>query len=435
VTVEYISRYIAGIQQKYTQSGGVRPFGISTLIVGFDNDGTPRLYQTDPSGAYSEWKANAIGRSSKTVREFLEKNYKDEGPQQSIKLAIKALLEVVESGKNIEVVVVRNNAPYTMLDEAEVDGIVQEIEVEKKAEEEKEEAVDNGDKELVKKLNKRITRVTPEMNEEAKKLLKLMGVPVIEAPSEAEAQCAALCQSGKVFASGSEDMDTLTCGSPILIRHLTYSESRKTPIMEIHLDKVLKGLGLNMDQFIDLCILLGCDYSEKIKGIGPKRALEFIKKYGSIEKILKNIDKQKYSIPEPFLYEEIREYFKKPEVKPVEECDLTFSEPDEEGLVQFLCKEKGFMEERVRGGVAKMKASKQKGVQSRITSFFSPISTTTTSTTTTSNSTKDKKPEAKSPSKAKSPGKGSSKTTTPITKKRAREPSKKGENSAKKQKK
>ncbi|CAG8793732.1 20350_t:CDS:2, partial [Gigaspora margarita] len=106
VTIEYITRYIAGVQQKYTQSGGVRPFGISTLIIGFDpNDKTPRLYQTDPSGIYSAWKANAIGRSSKTVREFLEKNYKEGlSKDETIKLTVKSLLEVVQTGaKNIEI--------------------------------------------------------------------------------------------------------------------------------------------------------------------------------------------------------------------------------------------------------------------------------------------------------------------------------------------
>lgn len=106
VTVDYITRHVAGIQQRYTQSGGVRPFGISTLIIGFDaNDPKPKLYQTEPSGMYSAWKANAIGRSSKTVREFLEKNHKDDlSREETIKLAIKSLLEVVQTGaKNIEI--------------------------------------------------------------------------------------------------------------------------------------------------------------------------------------------------------------------------------------------------------------------------------------------------------------------------------------------
>lgn len=75
VTLEYITRYIAGLKQKYTQSNGRRPFGISCLIGGFDYDGFPHLFQTEPSGIYYEWKANATGRSAKTVREFLEKNY------------------------------------------------------------------------------------------------------------------------------------------------------------------------------------------------------------------------------------------------------------------------------------------------------------------------------------------------------------------------
>lgn len=95
VTVEYITRYIAGLQQKYTQSGGVRPFGLSTLIVGFDPySRVPSLYQTDPSGTFSAWKANATGRNSNSIREFLEKNYKESSGQDTIKLAIRALLEV-----------------------------------------------------------------------------------------------------------------------------------------------------------------------------------------------------------------------------------------------------------------------------------------------------------------------------------------------------
>nr|GEW18860.1 proteasome subunit alpha type-7 [Tanacetum cinerariifolium] len=134
VTVEYITRYIAGLQQKYTQSGGVRPFGLSTLIVGFDPyTNVPSLYQTDPSGTFSAWKANATGRNSNSMREFLEKNYKETSGQETIKLTIRALLEVVESGgKNIEVAVMTKEG-LRQLEEAEIDTIVAEIEAEKAA--------------------------------------------------------------------------------------------------------------------------------------------------------------------------------------------------------------------------------------------------------------------------------------------------------------
>ncbi|KAF8498365.1 nucleophile aminohydrolase [Gautieria morchelliformis] len=140
VSVEYITRHIAGIQQRYTQSGGVRPFGISTLIVGFDpQDNRPRLYQTEPSGIYSAWKANAIGRSSKTVREFLEKNHKDDmSRDDTIKLTIKSLLEVVQTGaKNIEISVMESYGKVTNLDLSQIEGIVQEIEREKEQEAER----------------------------------------------------------------------------------------------------------------------------------------------------------------------------------------------------------------------------------------------------------------------------------------------------------
>ncbi|CED82893.1 n-terminal nucleophile aminohydrolase [Phaffia rhodozyma] len=140
VSVEYISRYIAAYKQRYTQSGGVRPFGISCLLIGFDpNDTKPRLYLTEPSGIYSAWKANAIGRSSKTVREFLEKNHRDDMTRaETVKLAVKSLLEIVQTGaKNIEITVMDSYGQLKNLTLAEIEAIVVEIEKEKEAEAEK----------------------------------------------------------------------------------------------------------------------------------------------------------------------------------------------------------------------------------------------------------------------------------------------------------
>ncbi|KAL2724368.1 proteasome subunit alpha type-7-1 [Vespula squamosa] len=151
VTLEYITRNInyqafcfnlfLGLKQKYTQSNGRRPFGISCLLAGFDYDGVPHLYQTEPSGIYYEWKANATGRSAKTVHEFLEKYYTPEEvatEKGSIKLAIRALLEVVQSGqKNLEIAVMRRGQPMQMLDSDTIGEYVTEIEKEKEAEAEK----------------------------------------------------------------------------------------------------------------------------------------------------------------------------------------------------------------------------------------------------------------------------------------------------------
>lgn len=139
VTLEYITRYIAQLKQKYTQSNGRRPFGITALLAGFDPDGTPRLFQTDPSGVYHEWKANATGRSDKTVREFLEKNYKNEDmvdDDKAIRLAIRALLEVVQ-GRNLEVAIIKRGMKLKMLDSKEIEGYVVAIEKEKEEEAEK----------------------------------------------------------------------------------------------------------------------------------------------------------------------------------------------------------------------------------------------------------------------------------------------------------
>lgn len=116
------------------------------------------------------------------------------------------------------------------------------------AEEAHEEAKETGTAEEMEKFSRRTVRVTREHNAEAQKLLTLMGIPYIIAPTEAEAQCAALARAGKVYAAASEDMDTLTFASPVLLRHLTFSEQRKEPIQEINLAKVLEGLDMSMDQ-------------------------------------------------------------------------------------------------------------------------------------------------------------------------------------------
>ena len=144
-TVEHISRHIAGIQQKYTQSGGVRPYGLATLICGFDATNAasgssggapappnpPRLFQTDPSGAMSEWKAQATGRNAKVIREFLEKNFEELPREGCTKLAARALLEVVEaSSRNVEIAVMLPSG-LVMLSEEEVVKLVDEVEKEK----------------------------------------------------------------------------------------------------------------------------------------------------------------------------------------------------------------------------------------------------------------------------------------------------------------
>merc|ERR1712242_383107 len=138
VSLEYITRHVAGMKQRYTQYAGRRPYGISCLLTGFDDDGTPHLYQTDPAGVYTEWKANAIGRNAKTVREFLEKNYatdKVANRDDTVKLAIRALLEVVQSGgKNLEICVMETGGKSRMLEVADIEKVVAVVEKEKEEE-------------------------------------------------------------------------------------------------------------------------------------------------------------------------------------------------------------------------------------------------------------------------------------------------------------
>jgi len=245
-----------------------------------------------------------------------------------------------------------------------------------------EEAKETGTAEDVEKFSRRTVRVTREHNAECQRLLKLMGVPYIIAPTEAEAQCAVLARAGKVYAAASEDMDTLTFNSPVLLRHLTFSEQRKEPIQEIHLDKVLEGLEMDYEQFIDLCILLGCDYVDPIKGIGPSTALKLIKEHKTLDGVVeffKNDKKgAKYTIPEDWPYQDARQLFLEPDVRSAEdpECNFKWEGPDVDGLIKFLVEEKGFNEDRVRSGAARLQKNLKSAQQSRLEGFFKPMEKT-----------------------------------------------------------
>uniref|UniRef100_A0AC35FMC5 Proteasome subunit alpha type n=1 Tax=Panagrolaimus sp. PS1159 TaxID=55785 RepID=A0AC35FMC5_9BILA len=136
VTVGYIARFIANIKQRYTQSPGRRPFGLSLLIDGFDYDGTPRLFKTKPSGAYYEYLASSTGRREKPIREYLEEHYKDDNIKDEdsiLKLDFRSLSQVVQSGaQNIEISVMKIGKTRKLGDE-EVEALLKVVEDERVA--------------------------------------------------------------------------------------------------------------------------------------------------------------------------------------------------------------------------------------------------------------------------------------------------------------
>ena len=250
-------------------------------------------------------------------------------------------------------------------------------EIKENAEKEKDEAKDQGDMEKALKFANQTIKIDQKMTDDAKKLISLLGIPVIEAPSEAEATCSILAKDKKVFAAATEDMDTLCFGCPVLIRELTGKEEN---IIEIKLDVALSELGLTMDEFVDLCILCGCDYCERIEGIGCIKAFQLIKEYKTIEKVIEytekynkddNHKKKMTYNKENFDFVQARELFKKPEVIDTSKVELNFTSPNIEGLKEFLVKEKNFSETRIDNAIKRLGNAKSKASQSRLDSFFS----------------------------------------------------------------
>lgn len=193
-------------------------------------------------------------------------------------------------------------------------------------------AQEGGSREDVEKYSKRTIVMTKQHQEDCKRLLELMGMPVITAPCEAEAQCAELAKGGVVWGVASEDMDTLTFGAPNMVRRITMSEARNQPPLHFNLEKALAGLGMTQSQFIDMCILCGSDYTKKtISGVGPKNAYKLVKAEGSIEGVLKKVSADKLPPPEAFRWEEARALFTAHEVTAAKDYSPKWVDADEEG--------------------------------------------------------------------------------------------------------
>ncbi|ETO07058.1 hypothetical protein RFI_30330, partial [Reticulomyxa filosa] len=210
-----------------------------------------------------------------------------------------------------------------------------------KANQEKIEAEKRGDKKRVAQLEKRLIKLIPDHIQECKELLDNLG----EWKETTLFSFFLKKEDGVVYGCATEDMDALPFRTPRLMRHMAFKDF--TLIEEYNLEEVLQGMGLSYDQFVDMCILCGCDYVPSIRGIGPKRAYKFIKKYGNIETILEHIKTPQFQVPENFLYEPARELFRRPLVWKKEEIHIEWKEPNKELVLEFLVKKKGVNEQIV----------------------------------------------------------------------------------------
>jgi flap endonuclease-1 len=241
------------------------------------------------------------------------------------------------------------------------------------AEEKYKEALKEGKLEEARKYAQQAVKLTDEMVEEAKELLTLMGLPVVQAPSEGEAQAAIMAARGKIYACGSQDYDALLFGAPLLVRNLTITGKRKLPGRDIYIDispeeisleETLSKLGIDRRKLVWIAILIGTDFNEKFPGIGPKKALQLVKKYDSFEEIIKATEHEL-----EVDWREVEAIFLQPKYS--EDFSIEFREPDEEGIKRFLCDERNFSEERVARAVDKIKgALQQKGEQARLDAWF-----------------------------------------------------------------
>ncbi len=236
--------------------------------------------------------------------------------------------------------------------------IAKRREVREKARREHEEALARGDMGAAWSKAVSATRLTREMTEDAKVLLTYLGIPWMQAPSEGEAQAAFLARRGDAWAAGSKDYDALLFGAPRLVRFLAVSSTEFLPSLgrtrmvapeTIDLEENLRALGLSREQLIDAAILVGTDFFQGVKGIGPKTAVKRIREWGSLDGASSETREKL-----PPNVAEIREFFLHPPV--TEPGNLRPSPAQPEAVVRFLCDERGFAPQRVRGVLERLRS-------------------------------------------------------------------------------
>jgi len=228
--------------------------------------------------------------------------------------------------------------------------------VKKKYEEDHAAAVARGDMAEAYSKATMTSRLTRDMVAEARELLRLMGVPTVQAPSEGEAQAAHMAAtSPAIGAAASKDYDSLLFGAPRLVRFLSISGQEFLPSQgtfrpiipeTIVLDELLQGWGITRELLVDLALLVGTDFNAGIKGIGPKKALALVQRHGRIENMPAEICD---AIGDAEMLEAVRRIFLDPDVS--DEFDVQQREPDLDGIVRFLCEEREFGRDRVNAAI------------------------------------------------------------------------------------
>lgn len=239
----------------------------------------------------------------------------------------------------------------------------------KEAEEEYEDALEEGDLKKARMKAQQTSRISDEIEESSKNLLSLLSIPWVQAPAEGESQAAYMVKEGDAWAVGGQDYDSLLCGAPRLVKNLTVTGKRKMPGSDEYkkikpelmvLEEILKDLDISREQLIDIGILCGTDYNEGVKGIGPKRGLKYVKKYEDLEGVLEEKGGEVNN------YRAIKDLFLEPEVT----ADYSIEFKQEIGDVKgFLCDERDFSESRVNSALEKIERGLEKNVQTSLSSF------------------------------------------------------------------